>query len=54
MYASWKSEIALGVGSLEDTAPQNPLLECTADISSHLKRCHLSKEKIHEFELILF
>ena len=29
------------------------LLECTSDISSHLKRCHLSKEKISEYHLIL-
>ena len=30
-----------------------PLSECNADISAHLRRCHLSKECLTEKELIL-
>ena len=30
------------------------ILECLDDISGHLKKCHLSREPLREFELILF
>ncbi len=29
------------------------ILECSDDVSTHLSRCHLSREKLCEYELIL-
>ena len=44
---------AKGCGDFRGTSDLVPLSECNADISAHLRRCHLSKESIMEKELIL-
>ena len=40
-------------GNFKGITTIKPILECTADISSHLRRCHLSMENISEYQLIL-
>jgi hypothetical protein len=44
---------APGCGDFKDRSELAPLSECNADISAHLRRCHLSRERITEKELIL-
>ena len=42
-----------GCGDFKREGELVPLSECNADISAHLRRCHLSKECLTEKELIL-
>lgn len=42
-----------GCGDFKGSSELVPLSECNSDISVHLERCHLSKERITEKELIL-
>ena len=42
-----------GCGDFKREGEPVPLSECNADISAHLRRCHLSKECLTEKELIL-
>ena len=42
-----------GCGDFRGSSDLKPLKECVQDISSHLSRCHLSKENISEYQLIL-
>ena len=48
-----KNKDSSGCGEFRGQKSLISLLECTSDISSHLKRCHLSKEKNSEYHLIL-
>ena len=40
-------------GDFKDRSELVPLSACNTDISAHLRRCHLTKERITEKELIL-
>ena len=42
-----------GCGDSKREGEPVPLSECNADISAHLRRCHLSKECLTDKELIL-
>ena len=42
-----------GCGDFKGEGELVPLSECNADITAHLRRCHLSKECLTEKELIL-
>ena len=42
-----------GCGDFKDRSELVPLSACNTDISAHLRRCHLTKERITEKELIL-
>ena len=42
-----------GCGDFRGSSDLKPLKECVQDISSHLSRCHLSKENNSEYQLIL-
>ena len=48
-----ESKNSSGCGNFKGITTITPILECTADISSHLRRCHLSTENISEYQLIL-
>jgi len=40
-----------GCGDFRGSSDLKPLKECVQDISSHMNRCHLSKENISEYKL---
>ena len=48
-----KAKDSSGCGEFRGQKSLTSLLECTSDISCHLRRCHLSRENISEYQLIL-
>ena len=48
-----KTKDSSGCGEFRGQKSLTSLLECTSDISCHLRRCHLSRENISEYQLIL-